>query len=60
MEIYNYIFLEAFLSFILAVIIILSYVRKGTNKLVILISIITWFFDFYIFVSQINKKKTRN
>ena len=50
MEIYNYIFLEAFLSFILAVIIILSYVRKGTNKLVILISIITWFFDFYIVV----------
>ena len=50
MEIYNYIFLEAFLSFILAVIIILSYVRKGTNILVILISIITWFFDFYIVV----------
>ena len=50
MEIYNYILLEAFLSLIVATIIILSYVRKGTNKLVTLISIITWFFDFYMVI----------
>ena len=50
MEIYHYIIIEAFLSFILATIIILYYVRKGTNKLVSLISIITWFFDFYMVV----------
>ena len=50
MEIYNYILLEAFLSLIIATIIILSYVRKGTNKLVTLISIITWFFDFYMVI----------
>ena len=50
MEIYNYILLEAFLSLIVAAIIILSFVRKGTNKLVTLISIITWFFDFYMVI----------
>ena len=50
MEIYNYILLESFLSLILAIIIILSYVRKGTNKLVTLITIITWFFDFFMVV----------
>ena len=50
MEIYNYILLEAFLSLIVATIIIISYVRKGTNKLVTLISIITWFFDFYMVI----------
>ena len=50
MEIYHYIIIEAVLSFILATIIILYYVRKGTNKLVSLISIITWFFDFYMVV----------
>ena len=66
MEIYHYIIIEAVLSFILATIIILYYVRKGTNKLVSLISIITWFFDFYMVVllpydilSQINKKETK-
>ena len=48
MEIYYYILFEAIISLILAIIIILSYVRKGTNKLVTLISIITWFFDVYM------------
>lgn len=46
MEIYYYILLEAILSLILAIIIILSYTRKGTNKLVTLISLLTWFCDF--------------
>ena len=50
MEIYSYIFLESIISLILAIIIILSYVRKGTNKLVIIISAITWFFNFYMVV----------
>ena len=50
MEIYNYILLEAFLSLLVAIVIILSYVRKGTNKLVTLISIITWFLDFYMVI----------
>jgi len=50
MEIYNYILLEAFFSLFVAIVIILSYVRKGTNKLVTLISIITWFLDFYMVI----------
>ena len=50
MEIYNYILLEAFFSLLVAIVIILSYVRKGTNKLVTLISIITWFLDFYMVI----------
>ena len=50
MEIYYYILLEAILCLILATIIILSYVRKGTNKLVIIISSLTWFFNFYMVV----------
>ena len=50
MEIYYYILLEAILCLILATIIILSYVRKGTNKLVIIISSLTWFFIFYMVV----------
>ena len=50
MEIYYYILLEAILSLILAIIIILSYTRKGTNKLVTLISLLTWFCDFYMVI----------
>jgi len=50
LEIYYYILLEAILCLILATIIILSYVRKGTNKLVIIISSLTWFFNFYMVV----------
>jgi hypothetical protein len=51
MEIYHYIILEAIISFILAIFIILSYVRKGTNKLVILIALLTWFCDFYFIIN---------
>ena len=50
MEINFYIFLELIISLILTIIIILSYVRKGTNKIVILISILTWFLNFYIVI----------
>ena len=65
MEIYYYIFIELIISLILATIIILSYVRKGTNKIVTLISILTWFFNFYmvillpydICIANKNKKK---
>ena len=47
MEIYVYIFLEAILCLILAVILLFFYVRKGTNPIVILTSIITWFLNFF-------------
>ena len=65
MEIYFYIFLELVISLILATIIILSYIRKGTNKIVTLISILTWFFNFNlvillpydICITNKNKKK---
>ena len=50
MEIYDYIIIEAVLSLIIATIIILFYVRKGTNKLVTIISLITWFLNFYMVV----------
>ena len=65
MEIYHYIILEAIISFILAIFIILSYVRKGTNKLVILISLLTWFCDFYLVINLpydicITNKQKRN
>ena len=65
MEIYHYIILEAVISFILAVLIILSYVRKGTNKLVILISLLSWFCDFYFVINLpydicITNKQKRN
>ena len=65
MEIYHYIILEAIISFILAICIILSYVRKGTNKLVILISLLTWFCDFYLVINLpydicITNKQKRN
>ena len=65
MEIYHYIILEAIISFILAIFIILSYVRKGTNKLVILISLLTWFCDFNLVINLpydicITNKQKRN
>ena len=65
MEIYHYIILEAIINFILAIFIILSYVRKGTNKLVILISLLTWFCDFYLVINLpydicITNKQKRN
>ena len=50
MEIYDYVIIEAVLSLIIATIIILFYVRKGTNKLVTIISLITWFLNFYMVV----------
>ena len=50
MEIYVYIFLEAILCLILAVILLFFYVRKGTNPIVILTSIITWFLNFFMVV----------
>ena len=46
MEIYFYIFLEGIICLILAVILLFFYVRKGTNKIVILASIFTWFLNF--------------
>ena len=46
MEIYLYIFLEGIICLILATILIFFYVRKGTNKIVILTSIFTWFLNF--------------
>jgi len=48
MEIYGYIFLEALLWFILATIIIYFYVRKGTNPIVILSAIFSWFLNFFM------------
>jgi len=48
MEIYGYIFLEALLCFILATIIIYFYVRKGTNPIVILSAIFSWFLNFFM------------
>ena len=65
MEIYDYVIIEAVLSLIIATIIILFYVRKGTNKLVILISLLTWFCDFYLVINLpydicITNKQKRN
>ena len=65
MEIYHYLILETIISLILAIIIILSYVRKGTNKLVILIALLTWFCDFYLVINLpydicITNKQKRN
>ena len=48
MEIYGYIFLEALLCLILATIIIYFYVRKGTNPIVILSAIFSWFLNFFM------------
>ena len=48
MEIYGYIFLEALLCLILATIIIFFYVRKGTNPIVVLSAIFTWFLNFFM------------
>lgn len=48
MEIYLYIFLEAIICLIFAIVIILFYVRKGTNPIVLLTSIFTWFLNFYM------------
>ena len=48
MEIYSYIFLEALLCLILATIIIFFYVRKGTNPIVVLSAIFTWFLNFFM------------
>lgn len=48
MEIYGYIFLEALLCFILATIIIYFYIRKGTNPIVILSAIFSWFLNFFM------------
>lgn len=48
MEIYGYIFLEALLCLFLATIIIFFYVRKGTNPVVILSAIFTWFLNFFM------------
>ena len=48
MEIYSYIFLEALLCLILATIIIYFYVRKGTNPIVVLSAIFTWFLNFFM------------
>ena len=50
MEIYYYILLEAILSFILALIILFFYVRKGTNPLVILLTLFTWFLNFFMVI----------
>ena len=65
MEIYHYLILETIISLILAIIIILSYVRKGTNKLVTLIALLTWFCDFYLVINLpydicITNKQKRN
>ena len=65
MEIYHYIIIETIISLILAIIIILSYVRKGTNKLVTLIALLTWFCDFYFVINLpydicITNKQKRN
>ena len=48
MEIYSYIFFEALLCLILATIIIYFYVRKGTNPIVVLSAIFTWFLNFFM------------
>ena len=48
MEIYLYIFLEAIICLIFAIVIIFFYVRKGTNPIVLLTSIFTWFLNFYM------------
>jgi len=50
MEKYIYIFLEAIICLILVFFIILFYVRKGTNIIVINIAIFTWFLNFFMVV----------
>jgi len=48
MEVYGYIFLEALLCLILATFIIFFYVRKGTNPIVVLSAIFSWFLNFFM------------
>ena len=50
MDKYIYIFLEAIICLILVLVIILFYVRKGTNPIVINIAIFTWFLNFFMVV----------
>lgn len=50
MEIYLYILIESIICLILAIILLFFYVRKGTNPIVILISIFTWFLNFFMVV----------
>ena len=50
MEIYFYIFLEAIFCLIFAIMILFFYVRKGTNPIVIITSIFTWFLNFFMVV----------
>lgn len=48
MEIYYYILLESIICFILALIILLFYIRKGTNPLVFWCALLTWFLNFFM------------
>ena len=50
MEIYLNILIEAIISLILAIILLFFYVRKGTNPIVIVISIFTWFLNFFMII----------
>ena len=50
MEIYLNILIEAIISLILAIILLFFYVRKGTNPIVIIISIFTWFLNFFMII----------
>ena len=50
MEIYLKILIEAIICLILAIILLFFYVRKGTNPIVIVISIFTWFLNFFMII----------
>ena len=50
MEIYLNILIEAIICLILAIILLFFYVRKGTNPIVIIISIFTWFLNFFMII----------
>ena len=50
MEIYLNILIEAIICLILAIILLFFYVRKGTNPIVIVISIFTWFLNFFMII----------
>ena len=50
MEKYIYIFIEAIICLLLAALILLYYVRKGTNLVVKYIAMFAWFLNFFMVV----------
>ena len=48
MKIYFFIFIEALICLLLAILLFFYYARKGTNPYVIITSIFSWFLNFFM------------